>query len=492
MPSTVVESTIGENKGRSDIDPYTSLVDYVNVLPVCKVTTSGGALLYRSYTMGTGSSAKTFYVPAVYTELTGEDGALAALDGTFYSGSEVGVSPSYDIAGGVQVQMLVSGYTLGEAVSLGTDKKVALTTAAADDTSFPYQGAGTTSTIRRGYQGASMFTVNGDLTLGTISLDGVKGSYTVDVDGGIAYVPSGGHLAIQSGAILQNSRTAQRGGAVYVASGGVVAMTGGTIQRNESVGDGSGVYLELGATLNLSGNPYFGGTGLDIADNIYVGDGNYKDGTFDLVNGGKAYTRARQDIFIAGYEGVDAASLAVNGALTAGNGTIWVWAADNPHYLQEGQFAVVRDTGNPGNLAAFRNAQDDATASNETGTYLYGVAGDGSNIAWSGIPGARPVVLQKVNTNHDPLAGGLFTIFRGNSTSAYIVKRADNTTETLINLSANDNGTIWVGELPYGKYCIYEAQAPSGYSANDNKWFVLEVTETSITMSDGYFTRPQL
>ena len=115
-----------------------------------------------------------------------------------------------------------------------------------------------------------MFEVTGDLTFATIILDGAKGSYRASKNGGIANVPSDGRLTIQTGATLQNSRTDlnYHGGAVYVGAGGTVTMTGGIVNRNESGGDGAGISLEQGSTLNLSDSPGFGGTGRDVSGNI--------------------------------------------------------------------------------------------------------------------------------------------------------------------------------------------------------------------------------
>ena len=41
-------STIGENKSRSDVDPYTSSLTFTNLMPVCKITDMNGNLLYRT------------------------------------------------------------------------------------------------------------------------------------------------------------------------------------------------------------------------------------------------------------------------------------------------------------------------------------------------------------------------------------------------------------------------------------------------------------
>ena len=96
---------------------------------------------------------------------------------------------------------------------------------------------------------------------------------------------------------------------------------------------------------------------------------------------------AHQDIYIAGYENVHAASLVVTGDITSGPGSIWIWAEQSPHYIRNRQFAVM--SGGPHNgLDAFRNARPNSQTQNApTGSqnpkYLYGVA-RGTDVYWSG------------------------------------------------------------------------------------------------------------
>ena len=388
-------STIGENKGRTDIDPYTSEVDFTNLMPVCKITDSDGKLLYQQYTW----NGKTFYAPAVYTDLIGEEGAFDALKGTLYTSNDSNPT-SWSVDNGVQIKMLIGEYNLHDSVTVDRGK-VTLTTASDSDALFPKQDSGTTCTIKRSFDGSSMFTVSGDLTLETIILDGAKSSYIVGASGGIANVPDRGKLTIREGAALQNSKTAAAdsdanqvyGGAVYAASGSTVIMTGGTINKNESAGNGAGIYLEEGSVLELSGNPSFGGTGIDVGGNITTTNGNFKDEElFAERNGGRNYSKPRQDIYIAGFAGDDddtsADSVVVSGDITSGDGTIWVWAAETPHYKSTHQFAKIETgkTVSVDSLKAFRNASPDDDALNDTGSYLYGITKDGTNVLWNGKP----------------------------------------------------------------------------------------------------------
>ncbi len=483
LPKAVCTGKVGENKGRTDVDPYTSIVDYTNVLPVCKITdASGENLLYKRYSW----HGSTYYVPAVYTELTGSDGAFAALGGTLYA-SSASDATSYAVSNGVQVQMLASGYNQTEAISVPSTigGVVTLTTAAADASTFPYQGSGTTSTISRsGFSSDSMFTVGGRLSLETIILDGAKGSYTVAANGGIVNVPSGGQLTIGDGTRLQNSKTGDgcNGGAVYVESGGVASLASGTIQRNEvaSSGNGAGVYLAEGAALSLSGSPSFGGTGVDIGGNIYTasnGSGNYKVGSLIAqTNGTKAYQQARQDIYLAGYAGdegaTNAASLIVAGEFSdVDAGSIWVWAAESPHYTAMQQFAKIQDgvTVSEATCNAFRNARTDSDADNQTESYLMGTlrSAETGCINWSGITDYAKVILRKVNASGDSWSGAVFAVYRARSTAGSPVN-VDGV--SLSGLTSDENGTLWIGELPYGEYYLYESSPTA-------RWFKLTVDE---------------
>ncbi len=139
-------------------------------------------------------------------------------------------------------------------------------------------------------------------------LPGAKGEYIAEQDGGIINVGDGGTLTIREMATLQNSRSSAKGAAVFVASGGHAAMSGGTVRNNESDGAGAGIYLDYEAenrhaTLMLSGSPNFGGKGLYPTGEINSKVGNFQEGSLVAKsNGGKLYTRARQDIYIAGFD----------------------------------------------------------------------------------------------------------------------------------------------------------------------------------------------
>ena len=527
------ERGIGENKGRTDVDPYVSSVVITNILPICKITANDGRLLYRRYTVyqrdtngeylrdGNGNriplldhqnNPVVYDVPAVYTELTGEDGAFRALEKDTFKLE--GATASYSVANGVQIQMLIPNYSLTEPVVvpiIGNSREftVTLTTASKTpvDEKFPYQGIGTTSTIVRRFDGDSMFIVQGDgtmnLTADNVILDGAKQDYTASENGGIVRVEDHGKLTVTNNATLQNSRSTKNGGAVYVKNGGTVTMrdnngVGGRIQKNESVGYGAGIYLENGGRLNLSGNPYLGGKGTNAAEAIIQGDGNYCTSIelpHDAKNGGKTYTRARQDIYLADDNEKQPAVIHITGNLSGVNGSIWVWPEKEYHYKQLMPFAKLDDGVSGGNLMVFRDARPDAQTENSTSTYLYGTPeGETAGyVYWSGLKGSRTVILRKVvgsEAQAGSLAGMSFTVYRQGESKPYDVKHeikgaADVLTETLENLTSGANGVFWVGELPFGEYDIEEVGVG---------WFLLIVGDKDRNghdLPDGYWISPR-
>lgn len=491
-------SKIGENKGRTDIDdPYTSALTFNNLMAVCKITDKNGNLLYQKYDwekvtnkaeegMDGGSHNVVYYAPAVYTELTGDNGAFKALEGTLYSSN--GSSPtSYSVNNGIKIQMLIDTYNLGESLNVDNNKGiVTLTTAATTDTLFPKQdSATTTTTILRAFSSDSMFKVSGGgvFTLTNITLDGAKSSYTINKDGGIVNVASGAKLYIQDGASLLNSKTNYKGGAVYVDNGATVYMTGGTIDHNESIDYGAGVYLAEGGKLYLSGSPNFGGTGTNVSGNITTSNGNFRTNGYLVAqkNGGKTYLLARQDIYIAGYHGNDgdknAVSLIVNGDITSGDGTIWVWAAESPHYKFLQQFAKI-DSGSAASLRAFRNARPDSeTSTSNVGHYMFGFTKDDMKyVFWSG---SRHVILRKsASGTYAALSGAMFDIYTDSSETNYAV---DNNGNPMTGLTSDSNGIFYVGDLGYGTYYVEETTPPAGYNKPaDGYYFIITVDETGV------------
>ena len=313
---------------------YVYPVIFNNLHAVCKITDANEGLLYY-YRDGE-------LQPAVYSQLQNAFNALRRE--TFYNSEGTLVAVNTD---STKVEMLVD-YALEEGTVLHAGTKAVLTTADPDAADgFPFIGSGSAAVITRGYNGTSMITVNGDLALGNITLDGSSTGFTASANGGILNVPSGGVLTVGTGSALQNSRTS---------------------------GNGAGVYLAEGAVMNISGGPEF-------SNNVTTAS------LSGATNGGEAYTVPRQDIYIAGYSGTDAASLVVTGNVTSGAGSIWVWTSEQRHYEQSKQFAVMSG-GTYTGLDAFRNARTDAETKNPLKSdpkYLYGIRrGSDGKVYWSG------------------------------------------------------------------------------------------------------------
>lgn len=326
----------------SDEDQYAYVTTFSNLSAICKIT-DGDTLLYyeRDGEM----------VPAVYSQLV-----------TAFNQLNQGIEWYYKDGDGYyrrtprdyQIQMLIPDYEMSWPASLGVGKKVVLTTAdpTADD-GFPYVGGNSKAVITRHYNGVSMLTTYGDLTLGKIILDGGKGHYSSNADGGIIMVSSNASLTVGTGAALRNSVT---------------------------TGHGAGVYLAEGGTMNISGSPAFSN---NITTNEALGN--------EPTNGGDGSVYAsgtvEQDIYIQGYQNTDATSLVVTGNLDLPTGSIWVWTEKKPHQIQNQQFAIMDNGSTFTGLEAFRNAQPDGTTENpmtdDTTKYLYGIAREGK-VYWSG------------------------------------------------------------------------------------------------------------
>ena len=527
---------IGENNKSgvnvAESERYISRTRFENVSAVCKLTDGYGNLLYY---VREGAKDGEARIPAVYNSIKA---ATDALSGTLYSGVSPSAS-SYTVSGGVRLQMLVGSYTMLEAVTFPADVPITLTTASSGDEQYPYRGAqGTVSAVTRGFTSGtdndddhSMFVVLGNLTVNGITLDGAKSTYSnLEVNGGIFAVEEDGSLTIGNSAQLQSSKVTEKGGAVYVASGGTLIMTSGTIQLNEALyggavyvegpttnggttikagkmtlsggtiqnnkanittngsgdreGNGAGIYLANGSTLELSGAPSFGTS--TAYNSIYKDRSNVAGDLTGKKNGDVTYQSEHQDIYLE-ETGDNPASIKITGTLTGANGSIWVWAASDKHNKTMTPFAVI-DTSKVSITDAnretvsemfkvFRNALPDDDSDNpisQTPKYLYGMLKDGDNnyVYWYGIEGSRKVILRKVDSTYASVSGKTFNVYKGTSTTAYEVKdKETNTSETLnsTNLQSLDSGVFWIGTLPYGWYIIEET--------DPHRYFYLVVTE---------------
>ena len=408
---------------------------------VCKITDRYGVLLYIN-----GS-------PAVYGSL--EDGFEAynnagIRDFTYENGSR---------ANARRIEMLVGSYTLEKPLTVERGKTVMLTTAPSTDTDgYAYTGEdNTVCVITRGKScDGSMITNHSNLTLMNIVLDGNghrgdgEDDRVIVTDGGIVNnAQASAVLTIAEGATLRNSWVEGNGGAINASADTTVDIRGGTINGNTAT-EGAGIYLAENSRLYLSGSPNFGGTGtadltgtdpnaaisgpLTDTDGV-ITNGNYQTDTLiGATNGQVAYTNARQDIYVAGYDsqGSAADSIVVTGAINLVPGSVWVWCAAQEHYEMLKQFAVFGSTAvknalqNTGKLEStmqvFRNAQIDLI----TGCgadYLTGQEGDDINgrkcIYWTG---GFDFVFRKIDGYGKPLDGATFTLYRANAEGTDILK----------------------------------------------------------------------
>ena len=120
-------------------------------------------------------------------------------------------------------------------------------------------------------------------------------------------------LDMQGGSILGNETSAAGpGGGVYVAGAGSrFDMTGGRILGNEA-GDGGGVQVSAGATMNMSGTAQIGGSapgegnkannggGVYVAGDTFHMTGGSVTGNTAIVNGMAVYVASAQDVEIQG------------------------------------------------------------------------------------------------------------------------------------------------------------------------------------------------
>ena len=424
---------------------------------VCKITDRSGTLLYFN-----GS-------PAVYGSL--EDGFAAYNAATAYSFTYTNGSR----ATARMIEMLIPAYTLESSVTLARGKTVMLTTAPTTDTDgYAYTGeAGTACVITRGENcDTSMIVNKSNLTLMNIVLDGDarKRIAPIVCDGGIVNnAQTSAVLTISDDAILCYSRITGNGAAVNAIAGTTVYLTGGTITNNSCVesGSGAGIYLAEGSRLYLSGEPSFGGTDVDSDGNIKGTDGNFAATAVSGTNGQKAYAKARQDIFLAGYADTDATSIVVNGPVTAAPGSIWVWANDDDatHYKMLTQFATLDDSLlttdktaiNTAKITkeqleatylAFRNARADADTECG-GDYLTGQEGDTIGlIKWTG---GFDFVFKKIDGFGEALEGATFTLYTSTEKDGAIVPAMESDGTTLIPyMQMGDSGKAAATSKPVG------------------------------------------
>lgn len=286
-----------------------------------------------------------------------------------------------------------------------------------------------------------------------------------------------GNKAEYTGSTVTNQNyTSVYGGAVYLGGGSKMTLSGGTISDNTAVGNtflyGAGICLARSevkqnnvvtgytySTLMISGNPSF--------------SGNTAGSLSDAVNGGEEYASARQDIYITGYAEEDAASLVLSGTLRGDIGSIWVWAEENPHYLEEQQFAVIADgvSVSDSSLAVFRNARpDDITSGGARAEFLRGVGGSNEAYIYWGTEG-EDLSFRKTDGYGNPLNGAAFALYTDADCSEALTLSGSEA-EAVSETTDGEEGIVTFARVPNGIYYMKETAAPAGYE-NAGRYVVL-------------------
>ena len=500
---------------------------------VCKVTDTNDVLLYQR--VNVADSGLYVYAPAVYTRLknytddSGNEvqGGIDAANGSLYR--KVG-DRYYTVnnIGLVKIKML-RDYTLSESevitydaardITLTTAETMVTTVMEANRDSFVYAPATgvtegerlTKATLTRNQTTSPMFTVStssNSFTVTDLIIDGGSTDMmtTDEVNGGAFNITSvktatfsnvtiknmnatgnggaiyagAGTVAVNNGSTFTNCQ-ATNGGAVYVVNGATMSLEGTsatatTITGNTATAGGAGIYLAEGSTLKLSGNPNFGGTGTGDDGNIITTSGNIKAG--DLTNeknGGKSYTRARQDIFLAEKD-TDPASIVLTGDLTGEPGSVWVWAENEKHYQMLKPFAVINEGATISNSTylVFRNAQTDDHTLCGGDTYLTGQTGDNKSfVYWTG---GFDVLFKKIDGYGSELVGATFTLYRNAECTE--IYQQNNAAVTASSVDANSGvkyskngvetelgeGMVLFAKVPAGVYYMKETEAPQDYT----------------------------
>ena len=181
----------------------------------------------------------------------------------------------------------------------------------------------------------------------------------------------------------------------------------------------------------------------------------------------------------------------MTGKLTGNAGSIWVWAAEQPHYKQSKQFAVM-DGGTYSGLNVFRNARTDTDTENPlqgNPLYLYGISrSDDSNVYWSG--GANLTITKTITGGFaDFTAKFPFTVTVTGLSENY---QCDYARETY-------NGSEWVqdtgagatGKLTVGSDGKLSASSGTPLSLGNNQRIVISIPRgvtVVVSEANGYYT----
>lgn len=209
-------------------------------------------------------------------------------------------------------------------------------------------------------------------------------------------------------------------------------------------------------------------------------------------NGEKDYSKARQDIYIEGYDGTEdaATSIVITGNLTGEPGSIWVWAENANHYKTLTQFATVQAgvTLTDASYKVFRNARSDADTECG-GDYLTGQKGEvATYVYWTG---GFDLVFQKIDGYGNPLAGATFTLFKANNEKTGILKDAQG--QDTVYLTAEEkevygNGLVTFEKVSPGTYFLKETTAPKVTAESDKTWIAAEEMYKVVMNGNGTYS----
>ena len=291
---------------------------------------------------------------------------------------------------------------------------------------------------------------------------------------GAVYMETAGSTLNISGNTTISSCYAKRGGAIYLKSNATLNLTdspeftrNGYATLNGATVDaaqGACIYLAEGSRINLSGSPKF-------SRNILPNQAR-------ITNGG-IYDNVRQDIYLAGYSGKEAASIHVVGALTGD--TIWVWPEQSPHKMPNEQFAKISisvsslsEEALADTLSHFRNALSDEVTGCTNGEYLAGVkvGDDTANVYWDKM---YTISFRKIDNKGVAVPGAGFTLYKDSACTDAVATAvsANGESDTDAQGKLLSRGTVEFASIRIGAYYMKETQVPTSFKANDTTYLVL-------------------